>query len=376
MLAPQAPSTSQEQHVTDDVTQEPVGNPGLFEPSEGGRARARTLSPERRREIAQKAAESRWDTSIPRAQYAGVIVIGESRIECAVLPDATRVLAQGTVLSALGRAPSMGGRRNSDAARRAPFLSAANLAGYITPEVLDRLEPIRYKVEGQRFISTGYRADALPLICEVYLAARADGVLQERQKPIAQAAELLMRSLAQVGITALVDEATGYQEVRARDDLQQLLARYVSETFRPWVAVFPPQFFREIYRLYGWEYKEGKTKHPQYIGKIINQYIYDALPDSVLEELQRVNPRSFSGHRRRKHHQHLTVDTGIEHLDKQILTVLTLLQVSSDIDQFKDLFARRFPNVSEHRVLRVNVADDGELVTLFEDDWLEQPDET
>ncbi len=148
----------------------------------------------------------------------------------------------------------------------------------------------------------------------------------------------------------------------------------MQESFRPWVQVFPQEFFREIYRLYGWEYREGKTRHPQYIGKLINQYIYEPLPDGVLEELQRVNPRNESGNRARKHHQHLTVDTGNEHLDKQIVTVTTLLQVSDDLDQFKELFARRFPRVAERRVLRVNVEDNNGLVTLFEDDWLSDPD--
>ncbi|UOQ58084.1 P63C domain-containing protein [Leucobacter allii] len=345
-------------------------NPGLFDPSEGGKARARKLTPEQRREIARRAAETRWDSSIPQAQYTGVLAIGDSRIDCAVLPDSTRVLSQGTVLSALGRAPSMGGRKSGDAARRAPFISAGNLDDFITPATLERLEPIRYRLPGQRFVSTGYRADALPMVCEVYLAARSAGALKDSQLAIAQAAELLMRSLAQVGIQALVDEATGYQEVRARDELQNLLKKYVSESFRPWVQVFPQEFFREIYRLYGWEYREGKTRHPQYIGKLINQYIYEPLPDGVLDELQRVNPRNESGNRPRKHHQHLTVDTGNEHLDKQIMAVTTLLQVSEDLDQFKELFARRFPKVSERRVLRVNVNDNDGVVTLFEDDWL------
>ncbi|GAA4481790.1 P63C domain-containing protein [Microbacterium panaciterrae] len=343
----------------------------LFDASEGGKARARKLSPERRREIAQRAAESRWDNTIPRATYTGAIIIGERRIECAVLPDGTRVLSQGTVMAALDRATKSGVRRNADTPRRAPFLNANNLDTF-TPEGLHSdLEPIRYRLPNQRFISTGYRAETLPKVLEVYLAARQAGVLQDSQLGAAQAAEVLMRSFAQVGITALVDEATGYQEVRARDELQQLLSTYVSEMFRPWVAVFPNEFFRELYRLYGWDYKEGKTKHPQYIGKFINDHIYKHLPEPVLGELQRLNPRRDSGHRARKHHQHLTVDTGIEHLDKQIVTVVTLLQVSDDIDQFRQLFDRRFPHQSPRQALRVVASDTQGVLTDFIDDWLD-----
>ncbi|MCC4907319.1 P63C domain-containing protein [Microbacterium sp. cx-59] len=346
-------------------------SPTLFDASEGGRARARKLSPERRREIAQRAAESRWDSTIPRAAYTGAIVIGDRRIECAVLPDGTRVLSQGTVMAALDRATRSGVRR-SDAPRRAPFLSANNLDEFIPDGLSTDLEPIRYRLPNQQFISTGYRAETLPKVLEVYLSARQAGKLQESQQGAAQAAEMLMRALAQVGITALVDEATGYQEVRARDELQQLLSKYVTETFRRWVSVFPNEFFRELYRLYGWDYKEGKTKHPQYIGKFINEHIYKQLPEGVHAELERLNPRGASGHRSRKHHQHLTVDTGIEHLDKQIVTVVTLLQVSEDIDQFRSLFDRRFPAAPNRQVLRVTETAEQGFLTDFIDDWLDE----
>lgn len=356
------------------MTESTDSQPGLFDASEGGKARSRKLSPERRKEIAKKAAEARWDTTIPRAQYSGVLAIGDHRIDCAVLPDGVRVVSQGTVLQALGRATSMGSRRNAETERRAPFLSAANLEPFISASLLEDLTPIRYRMPGTRsFVSTGYRAETLPAVLDVYLAARQANVLLDSQKPSAQAAEVLMRSLAQVGITALVDEATGYQEVRARDELQLLLAKYVHESFRPWVAVFPPEFFREIYRLYGWEYKEGKSKRPGYVGTFINKYVYDQLPEGVADELRRVNPRKESGHRARKHHQHLTVDTGNEHLDKQILTVTTLMQVADDLDQFNQFFEKRFPHRAERQILRVTERADHSFETLFEDDWIEDP---
>ncbi len=350
---------------------------GLFQldPSAGGRARAQKLSREQRSEISRIAAEARWarqreeqgSPSIRRAAYSGALLIGDTRIECAVLDDGqTRVLSQGTVLQALGRAPSMG-RRGDESAKRAPFLSASNLDDLITPELLDLLEPITYKLPGNRFPSVGYRAEALPLICDVWLAARVKygTKLPAKQRATVEAAELLMRSLAKVGIIALVDEATGFQAVRAQDELQQLIRAYVREEFRKWTLVFPQTFFQEIYRLYGWQYKEGQNKHPQYVGKFINTYIYEMLPDGVLEELQRVNPRMASGNRSRKHHQHLTVDTGNEHLDRQILTVTTLLQVSTDLDNFKELFERRFPPTGK-KALRVSITPDDQVTTLFE----------
>ena len=78
--------------------------------------------------------------------------------------------------------------------------------------------------------------------------------------------------LAKLGIVALVDEATGYQEARGTDELQALLDKYVQEDFRPWVRVFPDTFFSELYRIYNWTYEEGRSRHPQYVGQFINAH--------------------------------------------------------------------------------------------------------
>lgn len=332
---------------------------------EGGRARAKKLSAEQRSEIARKAAEARWadqPPAVPRAQHTGALVIGDTILECAVLEDGRRVIKQGTMLQALGRAKSMG--RRGDVA---PFISASNLQQFAAPGLIAQLEPINYKAAGQRFTSTGYLAETLPSVCDVYLAARRAGALQPNQLEAADAAETLIRSLAKVGIIALVDEATGYQAVRARDELQRLIEQFVSEDFRPWVRTFPDAFFSEIYRLYGWDYKPGQTKHPKYIGKFISMHVYDYLPEGVIEELRRVNPKSAAGWRARKHHQHLTVDTGNVALDRQITTVTTLMQVSDDLDMFKTLFSRKFAqDDGGRRVIRLTSTGDYHEDTLFD----------
>lgn len=334
--------------------------------SEGGKARAARLTPEERSEIARRAAEARWrdqgDGDIRRAQHTGSLLVGDIELECAVLDDETRVIKQGTMMTALGRSPSMGRRGDM-----APFISASNLKPFVSEELQQQLEPITYKIPGQRFAATGYRAETLVSVCDVYLAARQAGALLDAQEGSAQAAELLIRSLAKVGIIALVDEATGYQADRARDELQRLLAQYVSEDFRPWVQVFPDAFFQEIYRLHGWDYRPGNTKRPGYVGKIINKYVYDRLPVGVADELRRVNPKTSAGWRARKHHQHLTVDTGNTALDRQIQTVTTLMQVASDLDEFQMLFARKFPDEPNGRkVLRLRITEDEQVETLFD----------
>lgn len=44
---------------------------------------------------------------------------------------------------------------------------------------------------------------------------------------VAKKAEILVRGLATIGIIALVDEATGYQDIRARKALNQILDKFI-----------------------------------------------------------------------------------------------------------------------------------------------------
>lgn len=309
--------------------------------SKGGRARANKMTPSERSSVARAAAEARWGKSYVDATHAGELIIGDKRIECAVLEDGTRVVNQGTVLTALGRSGSMGRRDMTD--NRPPFLSAANLVPFFTSELTAMFDPIEYRMPGHTVKSVGYRAEILPLVCEVYLDARTEGVLLRNQEPVARAAEILIRGLARVGIIALVDEATGYQEVRARQELQRILEAYVQAELRPWLKRFPDEFFEQIYRLQGWEFKPGTSKRTPLVGKLINKYIYEQLPPGVLDELRRLNPLNENGNRTHRHHQHLTDGTGNSHLDKQISTVTTLMRIASNKREFEDLFERAFP---------------------------------
>ncbi|SRR6266568_5173439 len=112
--------------------------------------------------------------------------------------------------------------------------------------------------------------------------------------------------------------------------------------FRPWVKRFPDTFFSEIYRLQGWEYRPGQSRRNPQVGKWINKYVYEQLPEGVLEELQRVNPVTEKGWRAHKHHQHLTADTGNVHLDRQITSVTTLMRIATSKEEFDLLFERAF----------------------------------
>jgi hypothetical protein len=284
------------------------------------------------------------------------LVIADARIACAVLETGKRLLTQETFLRTVGRAGKAKGGKGSQAlvAQGAlqglpPFLAAENLEPFVSTDLREMATPILFRgVRGTR--AFGYEAALLPKVCEVYLRARDAGKLLDSQSHIAKQADLLMRGLAHIGIIALVDEATGYQEQRAKDELARILEAYVSEELRPWVKTFPDEFFKQIYRLQGWPYRSGNAKRTPYVGRLINKYVYEQLPPGVLNELRKRNPVTEHGYRRHKHFQLLTADTGNPHLDKQIATVTTLMRVSTDRAQFEELFNRAFQKDYQERL--------------------------
>ena len=159
---------------------------------------------------------------------------------------------------------------------------------------------------------------------------------------IIAACDALVNGFAQRGIIALADDATGYQDDKIRQDIDRIIQMYVAPSLFPWVQKFPHGFFKEAYRILGWEYKPGQTKHSPYMGKFINKYVFEALPPGVLEELKARLPKNESGNRRAKLWQLLTVDTGIPHLDRQLTADITIMQLSENKQQFEENWDKLF----------------------------------
>src|SRR5690349_13001397 len=115
--------------------------------SKGGVARALALTPDQRAEIAKKAADARWSGTIPQALREGVLKIGEVDIECAVLPDGTRVLSERALTKGFGG--KRGGahwrrKRAGDVGANLPvFLSAKNISSNLPKGLVKALtQPI------------------------------------------------------------------------------------------------------------------------------------------------------------------------------------------------------------------------------------------
>ncbi|MCO7655972.1 P63C domain-containing protein [Pseudomonas aeruginosa] len=325
--------------------------------AKGGVARAKALSSEERSEIAKKAAEARWNKP-PKAQYAGELSIGDLSIGCAVLPDGTRVLSQRGVGRALGR--GYGGadwKRNAseDAAGKLPFfMNAKGLLPFISNDLMLLVtSPIEYQQTQGGGVAHGIAATALPQICEVWLKARDAGGLSKAQLPVAARAEIIMRGLAHVGITALVDEATGYQEVRDRQALQAILDQFLRKELAAWAKRFPDEFYQQMFRLKGWQRKDlsSPSRRPGAAGMYTNDIVYERLAPGILAELEARNPKDSRGNRKGKHHQMLTEDVGHPALAQHLHALIALMRASSNWDQFMLMLNTAFPKKNETLLL-------------------------
>jgi hypothetical protein len=316
--------------------------------SKGGVARAQSLTKEQRSAIARKAVAARWEKAgkspaeIAQAEYGSPdspLRIGDLEIPCYVLADGRRVLHQRGMVSALGM--SRGSSSTSGGDRLAKFVQGDRLQPYVS-SVLDPVtKPIKfYTTRGQ--LAYGYEATVLADICEAVLKAREEGKLQSQQLHIAQQCEILVRGFARVGIIALVDEATGYQDARARDALAKILEAFVAKELRKWVRTFPADFYKEMFRLRGLPYT-GKVQLPSYIGHLTNDLVYSRLAPGVLEELKRKSPKDESGRRKNKLFMWLTEDVGHPKLLQHLEAVKALMKVSTSWEQFKEMLDRAYP---------------------------------
>jgi hypothetical protein len=191
----------------------------------------------------------------------------------------------------------------------------------------------------------------LPLVCEVYLQAADKKKLASNQREVAKAASILVRGLARVGIVALVDEATGYQEARARDALAKILEAYVAKELQPWVKTFPADYYREMFRLRDLEYPRSTVKRPRYFGVLTNDIVYRRLAPGVLAELKRVQDKDDEGRPKHKLFQRLTTNAGYPKLREHLGSVVTLMKLSRDWNDFRDKIDRIHPRYGDTMLL-------------------------
>jgi len=276
------------------------------------------------------------------AVCTGEVKLGDVTIPCAVLEDKTRVLTMGEFLLAIGRARTPRGR-TKDVDELPPFLEAKNLQPYIDDALQESTSRVVFRSPKSGGIAYGYKAELLPAVCSVFLKAREEGKLRHSQEHIAQQCEILIRAFAHVGIIALVDEATGYQDIRSKEALAEILEAFIAEELQPWTKTFPDEFYKQLFRLRGWSYNPFSVKRPSHVGKLTNDLVYERLAPGVLDELRSKNPPDEKGRRKWKHFQWLTGNIGDPKLREHLYAVIALMKASSNWDGFYRGIQRALP---------------------------------
>jgi hypothetical protein len=320
--------------------QEPKGR------ARGGHARAEKLSPEERSAIARQAAATRWGNGIPKAEYKGILKISDIEIPCFVLNDGRRVISGRGITSAIGMRGRGQGMARISALLRQKGNSSNDLHVAIdNPIVFDGAAPLP---------TQGYEAPVLVEICEAMLDARDRGALKtEQEQRYGSACYILTRAFAKLGIVALVDEATGYQEIRDRNALQQILDRYIGAELAKWARTFPEEFYREVFRLKSWTFTPGSNKRPMMMAKITADLIYSRLAPGVLDELRRLSPKDERGRRKNKLFQWLSPDFGHPTLKNHISGVIYLAKANDDWDIFCRALDRAAPQFGKTLLLPI-----------------------
>lgn len=279
------------------------------------------------------------------------LIINGIEIPCYVLEDGQRVIVQRGLYKALGLTRGGVGEKYKEfggGARLVRFLDQNSLIPLFDGDLKAVLSsPIVFEVN--KTVHYGYEATLLQEITKQISKAYLKGKLSENQELIGKTAEILYDAFAATGIIALIDEVTGYQEVREKDALQKFLQRFLENEKGKWVKTFPDEFFEAIFRMKGWDWRmANKGKKPQVVGHYINDFVYSRLAPKILDELRTLNPKDDKGNRKGKHPQWISVDYGHPMLKEHLNLLVAFAQASGyNWTGFKRMVERSRPKFEQ-----------------------------
>jgi hypothetical protein len=211
----------------------------------GGIARAAALSSERKKEIAQAAAQRRWGAQAThKGSFKEQFGID---VECYVLND----LGKTAVISQRGMGAALG--LGNSGSRLPMFVSSNRMAPYVGQELGEKLRnPLVFQAPTAGGNSpppskiNGYDVTILIDICKAVLAAEADRT--PVNPAVAKQAHIILSASAKAGIKGLVYALAGYDPTR--EQVIEAFKYYVREEAREYEKEFPDQLYEEWYRLY------------------------------------------------------------------------------------------------------------------------------
>jgi hypothetical protein len=277
-----------------------------------------------------------------KATHAGDLDLHGVKLQCYVLEDGRRVLSGRGMQSALDLGQSRGQKIPKLVASKGinQLVSKELELGIFSP--IDFLTPFKFK-------AFGYEATVLVDLCQLLLDARKQGLLPERYAETAIKAEQLAISFAKVGIIALVDEVTGYQEVRDKAELRAFLKKFLLEEKTNYIDAYPDEFFETLFKMRGLNWsKANKGRNPQYFGHYINNYVYSRLGPEVLYSLRKLNPKNEHGARKTKFYNFTSPDYGFPKLKERLSILIAFAKAAGyNWNNWVRMIERAYPKYSQ-----------------------------
>lgn len=282
---------------------------------------------------------------VPQATHWGDLDIAGTTIPAYVLNTGDRVFSlKGVVVGLIG----------TEGGQLAEYLKVRPLQPHLPADLMpaDTGEiPALFKFdtggEGIAKFALGIKVERFNDLLRAYSSALVDHALSphdktklaltDRQLEIANRAVKFQQACSDIGLVALVDEATGYQYEREVDALQLKLKLYLEEDMRKWERTFPEQLWVEFGRLTNWK---GTLHHrPKYWGKLVMELIYGYLDPDVAKWLKDHAPKPMKG---QNYHQWLTSQYGLKKLTEHTWLVIGMASTCHSMKELRDRMAERF----------------------------------
>ncbi len=258
----------------------------------------------------------------PIAEWQGILTIGDGEIACYVLDDGRRVISR------TGATEVLAGKKGGGQLEK--YVAAGNLPDYMPPDLSDSMIDFELP-EVVNKNTRGMTADTFLEVCRGYVRAFTENKLKSKaQIQMAIKATAFLSACANVGLIALIDEATGYQYDRAEDALRVKLKAYIGEEMRKWERTFPDELWVEFARLTNW--KGSVTKRPKYWGKLVNELVYDYLDPDVAQWLKENAPAPRHG---QNYHQWLTGQHGLKKLVEHIWMLIGMARACKTMAELR-----------------------------------------
>ena len=139
----------------------------------------------------------------------------------------------------------------------------------------------------------------------------------------------------------MVDEATGYQNIRKAEALQAILNEYISKDLIAWTKTFPDEYYEQIFRLKNWKW--STFDRPGVVGRYTNDIVYGRMAAGLVDELKKLNSRDEKGTTKHRDHQHLSENQGRKALEMHLHSIIGLMRAADTWEELMYSINKAYP---------------------------------